>query len=106
MTVIYEWDVETVTTTATKENDKGDVLDHRFCKSFAEAKTVAAEPPESGCETQIVLCRQDDQTYGWAYLVDGQLPGYFEDAYGNDFGKVPQRFLREVAAAVPQRLGR
>lgn len=100
MAVRYKWDVEYVTTVASADNDAGEILDHDFCDSYAEAKMRAALPaPDEGMHFEIVLVRDDDNMRSWAYMEDGKIPEHFRDAYDNDYAKVPQRFHKEVLAA-------
>lgn len=91
MPVDYEWDVETV------EIESEDIVDHEFCKDYADAKATAATAPGPGHRHDIVLVRDDDNGRSWAYMEDGKLPSHFSDAYGNAVAKVPKRFTNEVA---------
>lgn len=94
MTVYYEWDVEEV-------DEHEDVQHHNHTSSYAEAKAIAATPDEAGMTSRIVLVRDDDSTRtgcrAWAYMEDGELPEWFEDASGVEIAKVPKRFHAEVA---------
>jgi len=96
MTVYYEWDVEEI-----DEND--DIQDHYHCDSYASAKAINEAVPAEGTSMTscIVLVRDDDNTRtgcrSWAYLEDGKLPEYFEDAHGVEIAKVPKRFHAEIA---------
>lgn len=99
MTVNYEWDVEEVTAIESAEHEEDEVIDHQFCKSFAEVKAILATTPRDGMKFVPVLVRDDDDCRAWAYMEDGQLPGSFEDAYGNPVAKVPKKFIAEVARA-------
>lgn len=98
MTVYYEWDVEEV-------DEHDDVQDHYHTDSYASAKAIHAAVPGEGTNmtSRIVLIRDDDNTRtgqrAWAYLEDGKLPEYFEDAHGVEVAKVPKRFHEEVARA-------
>ena len=95
MTVIYEWDVETV---QTYEDGDNDVLDHYHTETYADAvRYTAAQPPESGISYKIVLVRDDDDRRSWAYVEDGKLPDWCSDAYEHHWGRVPKRFHKEVA---------
>lgn len=99
MTVIYEWDVETV---ETYDDGNNDVHDHHHTKTFAEAKAFAATTPPEGCTHEIVLVRDDDDRRSWAYLnEDGTIPSHFYDANEGVWGKVPARYHKEVARANP-----
>ena len=101
MTVKYEWDVETQAVGDSDANEHGDILEHEFCDSYAEAlRTIAAFPAESGERRIIVLVRDDDVCRAWAYMEEpGVLPEFFADAYGNEDAKVPKSFHDEVAKA-------
>ena len=101
MTVFYEWDVEAVTSIETDNHEKSEVVDHRRAFSFAYAMSMASTPPDAGMAYQVVLVRDDDKLRSWAYLGDMKLPSRFQDAYQNYYGKVPQRFHKEVAAYKP-----
>ena len=101
MTTTYEWDVEEQTAEDSDENEAGEVLDHLFCTSYAEAKRQAARPASEGCKFVIVLVRDADDGRSWAYMEDGKLPTHFCDAYQSPVAKVPQRFHKEVAASLP-----
>jgi hypothetical protein len=92
MTVYYEWDVEEV-----DENE--DIQNHNHTSSYTKAKEVAAIPNEGGIISRIVLVRDDDNCRSWAYMEDGKLPEWFEDAYGAEVAKVPKRFIKEVENA-------
>lgn len=94
MTVYYEWDVEEV-------DEHDDITDHNHTTSYAEAKRINDLSSDAGTTSRIVLVRDDDNTRtgcrSWAYLEDGELPEYFEDAHGVEIAKVPKRFHAEVA---------
>lgn len=94
MTVYYEWDVEEV-------DEHDDIQDHYHSETYAAAKAIHELPNiEDGHISRIVLIRDDDNTRtgcrAWAYLEDGKLPEYFEDAHGVEIAKVPKRFHDEV----------
>ena len=94
MTVEYEWDCETVDT-------YGDIIEHTHGATHAEVKAwSAANPCEPGFRRDLVLVRDDDEGRAWAYLEDGKLPEFFQDAGLCNVSKVPQRFHREVLKAV------
>lgn len=90
MTVRYEWDVETV-------DEHDDIIDHFFQKDYAGVLEELAKDDCPGLIKRAVLVRDDDKGRSWAYLEDGELPEYFENAYGEEAAKVPAKFIREVA---------
>ena len=100
MAVFYEWGVETVTAVDNEDHEENEVLDHDFCGSFAQAKAIADCAPPEGCRFDIVLVRDDDDRRSWAYLDDGKLPLYAEDANGSQWGEIPKKFHQEVAVKV------
>lgn len=97
MTVIYEWDCETVADGESEDHEDGEVLDHFHAETYREVAARAATTPEPGCRHAIVLVRDDDDRRAWAYLEDGALPSEFTDADGTDYARVPKRFHAEVA---------
>lgn len=100
MTVIYEWDVETVADGDTTDFEDGEVIDHYHVTSYKEAASyVRDNKADDGFRFEVVLVRDDDEGRSWAYLGDGKLPEFFTDADGADDAKVPQKFVREVAKA-------
>lgn len=97
MTVIYEWDCETVADGESWRFEDGEVIEHTHGSSFAEVMAWASEnPPERGIRYELVLVRDDDKGRSWAYMTNGKLPEYFTDADGSDAAKVPKRFHQEV----------
>lgn len=102
MPVRYEWDVETVTDRDSDEHEEGEVLDHHHVASYAEALAYTREvEPEDGERFQIVLVRDSDEHEegrSWAYMKDGKLPTFFEDAYSVHTAYVPDQFHDEVNA--------
>mgnify|MGYP001618257199 CR=1 FL=1 len=94
MTVHYEWDVELVRTYADGDND---VVDHNFFSTYLGCKWyVNKKKLDPSYSLEIVLVCDDDNGRSWAYMEDGKLPEYFQDAYQNDVCKVPVRFHNEV----------
>lgn len=100
MSVNYEWVVEVTTTDDTPDHGPGEVTDHYFAMSYADAARFAASEPDVGCEHVVVLVRDDAAGRAWAYLQRGALPAIFSDAFGRQVAKVPTRFVREIARAV------
>lgn len=96
MTVYYEWDVETIAVGETDKYEDGEVLDHHHCDTYAEAMEFAASEPDPGTRYVITLVRDDTDGRSWAYIEDGELPEFFEDAYYFPVAKVPQRFVKEL----------
>ena len=84
----YEWDIETL-------DEFGDIEDHEHSEKL--------RPYHFNLEPNQQLVLVCDHWQGgwmyrsWAYVVDGELPEHFEDAYQNAEGKVPQRFHKELA---------
>ena len=96
MTVIYEWDVETV---ETYEDGDNDIHEHYHCETYGDAQRWAMRQPAiPGFTYEVVLVRDDDDRRSWAYVIDGKMPEYAEDADGRKWGKIPQRYIREVEA--------
>lgn len=93
--VIYEWDVELVEIEG--EGGEDIIVDHDFYQSYKEAKVSASAKPEDGHRYDMVLVRDDDKGREWAYMKDGRLPEYFNDAYGNEGTRVPKKFHKEVS---------
>lgn len=98
MTVVYEWDVETVAAVESDDHEQDECVDHYHTESFAEAQRVAATQAPDGFRHQIVLVRDDDEGRSWAY-VNGKLPEFFTDADGHDTARVPKRFHAELSAS-------
>ena len=99
MAVHYEWDVEEQAARATAQVEAGEVLEHWHSATYSEAAQHAASEPAPDVVHVVVLVRDDDNCRAWAYMEDGKLPEYFEDAYGQPHAKVPKRFHAEVARA-------
>lgn len=97
MSVRYEWDVETCLDMDSEGNE--DIVDHNHTESYAEALADFKQPAEEGTFKRIVLVRDDDKCRSWAYMEEGKLPEYFEDAYNQETVKVPKRFHDEVTKA-------
>lgn len=97
MSVNYEWAVEMTTTVETAEHEVGEVLDVHHFDAYAGAVDLAAGAAEDGTEWRIVLVRDDDTGRSWAYMEGGVLPEHFDDAYGREVARVPQRFHKEVS---------
>lgn len=96
MAVYYKWVVETVREYA--DDGGNDIIDTCGQVSYAEAVKVASEPCEGAdCHFEIVLVRDDDDRRSWAYMEDGKLQEYAEDAYGTNWGKIPKKYHVEVA---------
>ncbi len=81
-TVEYEWTLETL--------EGEDIVD----SSFSDTPFASA-----GTDQRLGLVRNEgNEVEGlvlrlWAYVVDGRLPEYFEDATGEPTGyRVPKRF--------------
>lgn len=103
MTVVYEWDVETLVATDTDEHEEGEVISHRHQTCYVDALREAAYSAPEGFLFAIVLVRDDADGRSWAYVDEAGLPGRFTDANGVDGRRVPIRFAREVAKATSPR---
>jgi hypothetical protein len=97
--VSYEWDVEEVTSIETEMYEEGEVLDHNFTESYEECKKIASRKAPQGIRFEIVLVRDTEDSRSWAYMENGKLPKYFEDASLTETRKVPLRFHKEVDAS-------
>lgn len=87
MAVRYEWDLE-------YEDEHGDVVDHDFYDSAVEvvqaSRSVKLQADWFGLAPHIVLVRTEDRgVRSWAYVKDGVLPEWFEDASGRRDAPVP-----------------
>ncbi len=100
MSMNYEWDVELI---ITYDENTNDVEEHYFQDTYADCLKQAAEPLEDGYSYEIVLVATSDDgdERWWAYIEDGKLPEFFEDAYQRKMRKIPQRFHEEVNAKEP-----
>lgn len=96
MTVVYEWDCETVADGDSPEHEDGECIEHRHGESFAEVSAFAKTPAEKGTKHILVLVRDDYDGRSWAYVEDSKIDPYFYDANGQPVAKVPQRFVKEV----------
>lgn len=100
MTVIYEWDCETVADGASADFEDGECIDHAHDSTYRAVKAYAERHQcEPGFRYQLVLVRDDDDRRAWAYVENGKLPEFFTDADGEDYSRVPKRFHAEVARA-------
>lgn len=87
--VEYEWCYETL-------DDNDDIIDNTF-----EDKLANLNKPDEKC--RLVLVRSEGgENQGvtdraWAYVIDGKLPDYFENANNQPINtKVPKRFHEEL----------
>ena len=76
----YEWDIETV--------DGDEVLDHdhrdRLSEFGMEELIKAINEDDS---LRLCLVRDNDDGRSWAYVIDGQMPAVFLDAYDREVAK-------------------
>lgn len=94
LTVRYEWDIETL-------DEHGDIEDHFHSDKCPKQPLTVKQ--------KLVLVRDvgnDEKgvvTRSWAYVADGILPDYFENAAQiQTHNKVPKRFHEEFARARPE----
>lgn len=96
-TVEYEWDWEKLFDDA--EHDADEVQDHWH------SDRLIPENPWAPDKAELCLVCNDFaggwvRGRSWAYVKDGKLPEWFTDAYGHRTRRVPQRFHKELAAAL------
>lgn len=88
-TTNYEWTIETV-------DSEGEIIDVDFSDTKPDITQIRVE---EGNKIEIALVRDnysDGHERLWAYLDEkGNLPEYFEDAYGNLMQKVPKKYLKD-----------
>lgn len=87
MKLIYEWDYETV--------EDGDVIDHDHSDKLADFSE------DRKTDTLVLVRNEGSEEDGltdreWAYVVDGKLPDYFQDARGVNGSKVPIKYHQEL----------
>ena len=97
-----EWLVETLDGPLSEDPD---IIEVQHCQTYAQARRWADDIEVNvGVYAQIGLVRdRGNEADGlicrsWAYIEDGVLPEFFEDAYGNKVAVVPARYRREIAA--------
>jgi len=103
MAVFYEWDIEEVIDYHDGDND---IQNHLHQPNFEvlrlELSTLKEYVTPAGhVHYDPVLVCDDDQGRSWAYIEDGKLPEFFEDAYQCRTRKVPKRFHKEIARVSP-----
>jgi len=88
MSVKYEWTIE--------ELEDGEVIDSDFRDKLSDFKYFPAD-------MDLGLVRNEGNDIDgvtdrvWAYVKDGKLPEYFQDAYlQNTSHKIPVRFHKEL----------
>ena len=84
----YEWDYETI-------DEHGDIINHTHAAKLADYTKEDITPSlvlirDSGNEAEGL------QERTWAYVTNGVLPGYFQDAAGCNCSKVPAKFHKEL----------
>ncbi len=91
--VVYEWDAESIT-----DDEWEEVADHNHGET---AMYVLQAQPLDGHRKHICLVRDanEREDRSWAYLEDGKLPEWFEDASGRKTARVPKRFHEELRKA-------
>jgi hypothetical protein len=83
---LYEWNLEHL-------DDNGDIVHHDFADKLKDL-------PKSG-KGDLVLVRDVFVFWGlcdrtWAYVENDTLPEYFQDSYGCECEKVPQKYHKEL----------
>ncbi|MCY1439935.1 hypothetical protein D9M71_561890 [compost metagenome] len=108
MTVVYEWDVELVATSAHadatgRDFAAGDIMGHFHQESYKDCREfTAANPAAENSHYEVCLVRDSenprngDQVRAWAYIADGVLDDSFYDAMCSRVCKTPKRFFEEM----------
>ncbi len=86
MTVTIEWIIE--------EMDGDEIIDVQHPETYAQA--LSWMYPNTDYRVGLVKDRQDGRS--WAYIEDGAIAEYFTDSYGEEMGKVPAKYVREVGS--------
>ena len=100
MEVRYEWDAETF------DVETNDILSHNHCDTAAQMVAAFRLSPH---DTQMVLVRDafyadGDMRRSWAYVVNNRALGtHFFNPYDHADAKVPQRFHKELRAALSRK---
>ena len=87
MTVSIEWVLE--------EMDGGEIVDVQHPESYQQALAWC----DADARYRIGLVKDRIDCRSWAYIEDGVLAEYFTDSYGEEVGKVPTKYGREVRAS-------
>jgi hypothetical protein len=102
MPAYYEWTVELI---ADYRDGSIDIVDSNHYDTYADAKRYAdsltipySHYIDIGVERRMYDADGDLISTAWAYIADGKLPAFFEDAYGRVGVKVHARFHKELQA--------
>jgi hypothetical protein len=102
MPAYYEWTVELI---EDYRDGCNDIVDSNHFDTYADAKRYAdsltvpySHYIDIGVERRMYNADGDLISTAWAYIEDGKLPAFFEDAYGRVAVKVPARFHKELQA--------
>lgn len=88
----YEWNYERV-------DADGDIIDHTYADKLKDLNM-----DEDGFLVLVRSVYENERLVDrtWAYVISGmELPAHFEDSYGKQCEKVPQRFRKEIAKIMP-----
>lgn len=93
--VAYEWNVELI---EVFPGGDAEVVDHSQKESFASClehleQAKQGDFPDSW---RIALVRDSEHGKAFAYPENGKLPEFFEDVFGVEVFRIPQRFHDEV----------
>lgn len=98
MAIEYEWDIEEC-----ESGEDGDILEHNHFDKCPVHAGVNGDTLRLVLVKNVINAHTDLEARAWAYAEwTGQqwiLPEFFSEAYGKPFGKVPQRFHKELAKA-------
>lgn len=72
-------------------DDDVEILDVTHADTYEEALKQAAQFKHS----RIGLVRDTDTTRAWAYIENGELPAFVEDAFGRRLSTVPKTYRRQ-----------
>ena len=99
MTVVYEWDVETVS-----DDGYEDVLDHCHWDTALEALQYIERADERNMRLVLVRdvwCEFDGLVdRAWSYVEGNKLPERFADSCGEEKWRVPKRFHAQLRNAI------
>jgi hypothetical protein len=91
MSVHYEWVIEELDG---PDSDDVEIVDVTHADTYVGALKFAGQHEHA----RIALVRDTDRERAWAYIEDGRLPEYCEDAFSRRVARVPLRFRAQFDA--------